>query len=511
MPPLNARPITIEGPFKGLDFFLPRTKGMERNKQKHMVVARNIRCKEHVVRTAPGNCRIPSRPASDTPYNHIAQWPVLDDNRTLDRLFFGNGSRIFRGDFIVNLDTVILLTGSTYADVLESLLGNPPGFDLANYPGIDTLLEDVVLGISGPLTHQFDLCVLNPNQKAVYAAEAVTISDLTIKFDDSFGNPISTSFEKNAIIRNAQTGEYLSVINPLYSIFANQTIDDVTTTLDVDDGAGNSVFANLRSSFVLRNIRSGEQLLISAAPVSDTITITRGHNGTTAEAILDDDQLETDRTLVTRATFGFFTAAIADDDEFVQVTSTYKWAVLEGLPGLTFSDDTSPNPLVTVPASGGSWIIRAAIDDGFSVICHDISLIKGAPISVNAGVAILVQTTGVPAVSVPMVAGATGLEITTVWTQVSGNSVSYSPNSNVLNPSVVFPPIGNEFLVRLTVQDLLGNTVSDLVSIIRNTKPIITMLPGPSLPSATPLYIVSEASVVDPDNYPNPMTFNWSL
>ena len=85
MPTLDSKAVTLTGPFRGLDFFKPIsghvTRGRGGNHQKHFLTATNVRCKEQVIKTAPGNCRIPSKPASLSAYNMLRQWPILKGDK----------------------------------------------------------------------------------------------------------------------------------------------------------------------------------------------------------------------------------------------------------------------------------------------------------------------------------------------------------------------------------------------------------------------------------------------
>ena len=129
----------------------------------------------------------------------------------------------------------------------------------------------------------------------------------------------------------------------------------------------------------------------------------------------------------------------------------------------------------------------------------------------NAGIDQLLETDLTFADSAVMAAAASGLNLSYVWSQISGDTVQFEPHVGVLNPTVNFPSTGNEFVFRLTAIDALGFKVSDQVKVVRNIRPTITMATPPNLPSATPSYVVSEASAVDPDSYPSAMTYLWTI
>jgi len=557
MPSLNTTPVTYTGPFQGLDLFGPRVRGGGKrrsgNVQKHLLQASNVRCKEHVMRVAPGNIRIPSKPASDTPYHLIVQWLVLQGDTLVPRLFLANGEKIFRGDFVAFMPPVIHADGTVYEETLDFILGNPPGFDLANYPGINTLLEDVLLTVSDPNTYQLNLSAVDANHIAVYAAEAVGTTERTIKFDNldasSFtifaaesvsdtatsldvddgaggdvfeditdnalllnqatgeimlvtpqpttntltiqrgyagttaaaitdndsldvtpvGLPIFSALEKDpSVIRNSQTGEYLEVVEAPYTIFANEDTSDSDTSIDVDDGSGGSVFVNIRSGFVLTNKRTNEQMFVSATPGSDTLTVIRGYNNTTAESITDGDRLETDRLLTNRGHYGFPVAAnIEENTAYVQTPFKYKWETLEGPPNLTISDDSIPSPVLTAPAAGGVWKLRAGVDDGYTVVCQDFEFTKDVAVTANAGPDQSFPATDPLTTEVQMTAGATGLNPTYEWSVISGEPVTFLPSPTALNPLVVLPSIGEEFVLRLRVTGEGGLTATDYMTIVR--------------------------------------------
>jgi hypothetical protein len=557
MPLLTSKPVTYTGPFEGLNFFNPRSTSRARrsagNTQRHLLQANNVRCKEHVIRSGPGNIRLPSKPASDSPYHLIVQWLVIQGDKLVPRIFLANDEKIFRGDFLAFSPPVINVDGSVYSDTLDFLLDNPPGFDLADYPGLDVSLGDVFIAATGVNTYQFNLGALDANFIAIYPTESVGSTVRTIKFDTepepsftifanetttnvdtslnvddgaggsvfadirdgalilntvtseimlvtatpstdtvsvqrgyagttavaitdgqsltvtNVGLPIFTALESNpGTLRNAQSGEYMRIDEAPFTIFANETTTNVDTSLTVDDGSGGSVFANVRAGFVITNNRTSEQMLVTAAP-SDTLTVVRGYNSTTAEPIIDGDRLETDRVLVTRGLYGFPVAAnVTENQEFVQVPFAYKWEVVSGPAGLTFDDDTSPSPVVTIPGSGGEWMLRVAVDDGYSVVCAEFVFIKDIVVTANAGVNQNFPFSDPLVDEVVMAAGATGLNPVYLWTQITGDPVIFSPSPSVLNPTVFLPPTSEQFILQLRVTGAGGLTATDTMSIFRD-------------------------------------------
>ena len=71
--------------------------------------------------------------------------------------------------------------------------------------------------------------------------------------------------------------------------YSNAGFNDSVTTLTFDDGAGNAVWAGLALDTVLENQRTGEFVRVTADPTTADVTVSRGHAGTTAAAILDND------------------------------------------------------------------------------------------------------------------------------------------------------------------------------------------------------------------------------
>jgi len=456
MPILNAKPVTYTGPFQGLDFFRPRSAGKIRRKsgnvQNHMLTATNVRCKEHVARIAPGNIRIPSKPASDSAYNSINQWLVVQGDKLVPRLFLSNGEKIFRGDFVPFLHPVIYADGTTYEEVLAFILGSPLGFDIEDYPGVNTKVEDVEIPWGGPSSHEFNLCAVDANHVAVYADESIDAVTTTLKIDDGAGNPISSALEDSPmVIRNVRTGEYLPVVQTDYVVTATTAVDDIVTTIPVDDDT------LLRVGFVATNLRTNEQIQVASI---GPVVWTRGHNATTAEAMAVGDVLQTDRIQVTRDGYGCGSAAIVDDDTFIQVPFDYKWEIVSGPAGLTFDDDTIPCPEVTV-SGGGVWLLRVGVNDGYAVVCQDIEFIKCLPVTANAGL-----DTFTAATEFTMAASASGLDVTYTWSQVSGDAIIFNPHSAALNPTIQLPTVGT-YILRLTVTDICGGIATDTVTITR--------------------------------------------
>lgn len=61
------------------------------------------------------------------------------------------------------------------------------------------------------------------------------------------------------------------------------------TTLTFDDAAAGAVWQGLSLNTVLENSRTGEYVRVTADPTTSSVTVERGHAGTTAAAILDND------------------------------------------------------------------------------------------------------------------------------------------------------------------------------------------------------------------------------
>jgi len=71
--------------------------------------------------------------------------------------------------------------------------------------------------------------------------------------------------------------------------YSNAGFNDSVTTLTFDDGASNAVWAGLSVNTVLENNRTGEFVRVTTDPTTANVTVSRGHAGTSAAAILDDD------------------------------------------------------------------------------------------------------------------------------------------------------------------------------------------------------------------------------
>jgi hypothetical protein len=437
----------------------------------------------------------------------LNQWLVLRDNRVARRFFLANGTKIFRGDFLQEEPPTLYIEDGEYESDLAKLLGNPSGFDIADYAGINTVLEDVSLNASDPLVYRLNVSAVDPTQPTIYADEAVGTAEETIKFDDGAGNTIFTRLEDDAIIRNSQTGEFMSVLQAPYTVLADEDTDDIDTSIDVDDGA------NIRGGFVLTNERTDEQLLINTTPAGNTLDVTRGHNSTTALPILTGDVLTSDRVLVSRATYGFPAAnAVVADDAFVQTTFTYQWEIREGSPLLTFSDDTSPTPEITIPTgTAGRWLLRVAVSDGYTVVCHDIVVERAESFSVGAGINQLVEQDEVGSTEVQLAGAVSGLSTTLSWMQLGGEPAYFEPHANVADPVVVLPPTGNVFTFRLSATDFFGDSASKTVIITRNVIPAIELPDDPMLASGTTDWIVAGVSISDADNFFSAPTIIWSI
>jgi hypothetical protein len=63
------------------------------------------------------------------------------------------------------------------------------------------------------------------------------------------------------------------------------------TTIDVDDGGGGSVFADLEDGQILFNSNTDEYIEVDGTPTSDSINVLRGRLGSAAVAITDNDPL----------------------------------------------------------------------------------------------------------------------------------------------------------------------------------------------------------------------------
>jgi len=61
------------------------------------------------------------------------------------------------------------------------------------------------------------------------------------------------------------------------------------TTLTFDDGAAGAVWQGLSLNTILENKRTGEYVRVTADPTTASVTVERGHAGTTAAAINDND------------------------------------------------------------------------------------------------------------------------------------------------------------------------------------------------------------------------------
>lgn len=78
--------------------------------------------------------------------------------------------------------------------------------------------------------------------------------------------------------------------NPVRNDFySNAGANSLAATLTFDDGAGTAVWQGLSLHTVLENSRTGEQVLVTADPSSASVAVTRGHAGTTAASINDND------------------------------------------------------------------------------------------------------------------------------------------------------------------------------------------------------------------------------
>jgi len=73
------------------------------------------------------------------------------------------------------------------------------------------------------------------------------------------------------------------------NIISSGADDNVTTTLEFDDGSGGDVWPILGAGHILKNDRTGEYVRVDADPGSGTVTCTRGVGSSTAAAILDND------------------------------------------------------------------------------------------------------------------------------------------------------------------------------------------------------------------------------
>jgi len=102
---------------------------------------------------------------------------------------------------------------------------------------------------------------------------------------------IGTSGKPGGIIMSYQRWIEVQSVESSFNIFANETTTAVDTSLDVDDGSGGSVFAQIRDNALIQNLATNELMLVTPVPTSDTLTVVRGHNGSTAAVITDGDTL----------------------------------------------------------------------------------------------------------------------------------------------------------------------------------------------------------------------------
>jgi len=105
-------------------------------------------------------------------------------------------------------------------------------------------------------------------------------------------NQIGVSGKSNGIIITYQRWIEVENLEEDFNIFAVGAYSDSDTAITVDDGAGNSVFEQIRDQALLENLATGEFMLVTPVPASNTLTVVRGHLSSVAAAVSDNDTLK---------------------------------------------------------------------------------------------------------------------------------------------------------------------------------------------------------------------------
>jgi hypothetical protein len=105
----------------------------------------------------------------------------------------------------------------------------------------------------------------------------------------TWDSSIGVAGKRFGIVLTYQRWIEVESLEETFNIFAAAGATAVATSLVVDDGAGGSVFANIRDDAIIQNLATNEIMLVSPTPVSDTLTIVRGHLGTTPAVVSNND------------------------------------------------------------------------------------------------------------------------------------------------------------------------------------------------------------------------------
>lgn len=131
----------------------------------------------------------------------------------------------------------------------------------------------------------------------------------------------------------------------LREITANGAALIGATTLTVDNSTFGTVFAAIISGTPLENTRTGEVLLVTVTPTSDTLTVSRAFGGTAAAAVNDNDTFRLGAPVVGEGSGALDAVSIQPDilSNYIQIfkstvllTNSYRGGVLR-------SDEDGPD------------------------------------------------------------------------------------------------------------------------------------------------------------------------